>query len=62
MNFNQVACDTCWERNNPGRTPFRMIGASTEHCSWCGQPTTSGIFVRIHPREVPFPQPEDVQT
>lgn len=69
MNWNQVSCGPCWQANNPGREPVRINLAaldaeeraivSRERCSWCGQPTNSGIYVRVHPSEVPFPQPDD---
>jgi len=63
VNWNQIACVACWNANNPGREPFRAIGVAaidgSDHCSWCGNPTNSGIFVRADPRIVPFPQPDD---
>jgi hypothetical protein len=60
MNWNQVACHDCWDRNNPGREAVRMRGAFPMlKCSWCGKPTNSGIYVRTDPRTVPFPQPDD---
>lgn len=63
MNWNQVSCGPCWVRNNPGRgNPARALNADqgpSETCSWCGEQTNSGIYVRANPNEVPFPQPED---
>ena len=37
--------------------PVRMVGEWTEieRCSWCGQATIFGVFVRADPKSVPYP-------
>jgi len=68
MNWTQVSCGPCWRIQRPDiPEPVRVIPPrglaepflSSVRCSWCDQPTNSGIYFRAHPDTVPFPQPED---
>jgi hypothetical protein len=60
MNWNQPCCDFCYLLQRPdARTPIRLRSAPKEKCAWCGDMTTSGIYVRAHPSEVKFPAKDD---
>lgn len=55
--WNQAVCDDCWKATRdwePARVP--ELHRDTEHCSFCGEPTRSGIYVRQDPEQVKFPQ------
>lgn len=59
-NFNQPYCDDCWikrceERGEPDRVATRLKDPREEQCCQCGENTRSGIYVRQHPNEVPYP-------
>lgn len=62
-NWNQPICDDCWDAENPGRKPFRLVEKYriAENCAWCNVTTTSGIYVRVDPDEVPFPQEDKTE-
>ena len=47
--WNHTICSTCWEKKNPGREAARVIDGVRELCCYCGESTTSGIFVRDDP-------------
>lgn len=55
MSFTQPACDSCFAERNPGREPVRLMEPETEICCFCGQPTASGIYVRVDPSTVEYP-------
>lgn len=59
--WNQAICDTDWEKLNPGRTAYRLVAEfrKDEICAWCGETTRSGIYVRVDPTTVPYPQEHD---
>jgi len=61
MNWTQPICDDCWLVENPGREPVRIVPehAAMERCALCGQPTASGIYVRMDPTKVPYPATDD---
>lgn len=40
---------------NPTRVPVRIRDAELEHCCYCNQQTTSGIYVRVDPDTVLHP-------
>jgi hypothetical protein len=43
-------CDPCWDNRWQGkRTAVRLVEPENEKCCWCGQWTTSGIYVRADP-------------
>jgi hypothetical protein len=49
MSWTQGICDDCWEMNNPGREPYRLLKPERETCCVCGGVTLSGIYVRRRP-------------
>lgn len=69
--WNQPKCERCWidhegkweplashpeaERLLEVRSPVRVSEVELETCSWCGEPTIFGVFVRADPRSVPYP-------
>lgn len=58
MNWNQPMCRVCYAVENPGRVPSTLLLTPAELfeiCSTCGMPTTSGIYVRKHPKECNYP-------
>jgi hypothetical protein len=54
--WTQPLCWACWERRNPGRKPAALVVADLEQCCDCGGLTQSGIYVRVDPATVRFPQ------
>lgn len=57
-----VAQRATWEQLPDGSeklvsvpVPVRVIDANVERCSWCGEATIMGVFVRADPASVPFP-------
>ena len=59
--WNQPACDACYEALYPGRRPARVAHEHRERrrCSFCGESTFSGIYVRHDPARVPYPAEEE---
>lgn len=55
-NFTQPICDLCWQERNPEQRPFRLKKLAVENCAFCGHRTVSGIYTRVDPTTVPFPQ------
>lgn len=45
-------CQSCYQGLYPGRQPVTMRVPQAEVCCFCGQPTTSGIYVRYNPAEL----------
>lgn len=43
----------------PDRIPVRITTYPEERCAWCGQPTTSGIYVRADPRLLIYPKADE---
>ena len=60
--WNHPQCDDCWDALHPDRTPIRIIEPETEKCCWCGQYTTSGIYVRDNPKGPLRHSPHDWET
>lgn len=56
MTWTQPVCADCFERENPGRQPVRMVDADSERCCLCGSMTFAGIYVRKDPKLVPYPR------
>ena len=48
--WTHAICETCWFKKNPGRIPTKLTQAEQETCCYCGQPTTSGIYLRDNPK------------
>lgn len=59
LSWNQPICNTCWWKREPTRSPIRLTTPGYERCSFCGNGTASGIYVRHDPRDVPYPAHED---
>lgn len=59
---NFPICDACWKlrcerAGTPGRVPVRIVDVKKTSCSFCGETTKSGIFVRENSASIPFPTP-----
>lgn len=39
-------CEKCWNERELGRAAVRLRNPDKEHCYYCGEETTSGIYVR----------------
>lgn len=57
--WTQAICHACWNERNPDRPSSGVNPGYEETCAYCGEPTTSGIYVRDDPETVPYPQPKD---
>jgi hypothetical protein len=48
QHFTRVAlCNDCWKIRHPARAAARMKHGEPERCHTCGEPTTSGIYIRV---------------
>jgi hypothetical protein len=58
--WTQPACETCFAGAVPGVTPMPLKNwmRGVEVCCMCGCSTTSGIYMRVDPRQVPHPTEE----
>ncbi len=54
--WSQPICDVCWRQREGDRIPVRIVTRPPERCAFCGDPTTSGIYVRIDPALVLHPR------
>jgi hypothetical protein len=54
------ACLACYEALYPGREPVVLRNPRTETCCFCGQSTTSGIYVRYNPKELSCKHEEEL--
>lgn len=59
VSFTQPICRTCWEQRNVGRDPIRVREPPGEKCCYCGAETFEGIYVRVDPRQVPYPSRDE---
>jgi hypothetical protein len=50
--FNHLLCDRCWKEREPNREPGRLR-ADVGTCCVCKALTTSGIYVRVDPAQMP---------
>lgn len=51
MNWTHLACENCWHiLNGENRQPVRAVDPRGSYCCFCGAETTSGIYVRHHPK------------
>lgn len=56
LSWTQPICDPCWKEWYPfDGEPTRLLSPEKEFCSFCGEETESGIYVRKDPLSVPFP-------
>lgn len=55
--FNHAICHDCWVERNPGREAVVIDEAARGRdlvtCCYCGEDTTSGIWVREDPSDIP---------
>lgn len=61
MNWNQPVCTACWKFSQGDREPVVLVawGRALERCANCGVSTTSGIYVRMDPRSLRYPKPDE---
>lgn len=50
--WNHLLCDVCWDKLHPNRAPVRLKDDSGQ-CCVCRAVTTSGIYIRADPAEMP---------
>jgi hypothetical protein len=60
VSWRQAICERCWLRRHPRRAPVVVPSSPVvlEICSYCGDDTIVGIYVRDNPARVPFPRLE----
>ncbi|MBF6138086.1 hypothetical protein IU501_34525 [Nocardia otitidiscaviarum] len=56
--WTQAVCEDCWDARHNHRPANRAAIGVHEICCYCGTSTHSGIYVRIDPATVAFPQQE----
>lgn len=61
--WTQPVCDECWWSMRSHR-PYRFKPDGSDEgplevCCFCGNGTTSGIYMRVDPRHVDYPSFED---
>jgi len=56
IGWTQPLCRKCWDRETPDREPTVVLDEEWMKCCLCGQHTLDGIYIRVNPDEVPFPQ------
>lgn len=47
ITVTRQACEDCWLDRYPTRDPYRREPAPSELCVFCGDPTSSGIYIRF---------------
>ena len=60
LSWTQPICDDCWKRppirdTHGPEDPTRLLNPEKERCAFCGEDTTSGIYVRHDPRDARYP-------
>jgi len=55
--WTQPCCAGCWNERNPDRQATTLVDEyrDVETCVHCGEPTKSGIYVRVDPAEAAHP-------
>lgn len=56
MSWTQACCERCWFERYAPRDPLRLVDPDEEICCFCGGPSSAGIYVRVDPATVPYPQ------
>lgn len=51
--WTHAICASCWAALHPDREPIRVTDAPLDTCCYCGNPSTSGIYVRADPTTTP---------
>lgn len=62
MSWTQPVCERCFGIEKPGRVPPRVRDAERETCCYCGDPTYTGVYIRVDPATVPYPTNPDEGT
>ena len=59
--WTQPLCETCWKTTGLEFIPNRIASGfrQEEKCAKCGDQHQSGIYMRIDPRDVPYPALKD---
>lgn len=52
VEWNHSMCEGCWNKSNPNRQACTVIDAEVEICCFCGDETTSGIYIRHDPNDL----------
>ena len=47
--WNHSLCDKCYQAEEPGRMPVRLIDPDDTVCCRCRSNTSSGIYYRTYP-------------
>lgn len=55
-NFTQPVCERCWRMAHYDADPVKLHIPVPERCCLCGAMTRDGIYERLDPRIVPYPQ------
>lgn len=56
MSWTQPCCEDCWVAHNGARQPSRVDDEGSPRCCFCGRMTHAGIYVRVDPATVKYPQ------
>lgn len=59
MKWTQPICVKCWNWRNPQRKAQPTANGELAICCYCGDATRSGIYIRVDPRTVPYPQEDE---
>lgn len=59
MGWTQPFCYRCWNADNPDQPVKNDPVGAPERCCKCNDVTRSGIYVRVDPATVPYPQPDE---
>jgi hypothetical protein len=51
--WNHLLCDSCYEKEEPGRAPVRVLDPDPGRCCRCRKETSSGIYYRQSPSLYP---------
>lgn len=57
--WTQPICRECWNERNPDRQAVSVAIihlSEPEFCCYCGERAVNGIYVRVDPSTVPFPE------
>jgi hypothetical protein len=49
--WTHAMCEDCWAREYQEQIPVRVNTGTPMRCCYCGEHTTSGIYVRDDPQE-----------
>jgi hypothetical protein len=55
FSWTQPICDDCWDAEHPASPSPRRGQGNPERCCKCGEPTASGIYIRVDPQTVDHP-------